>query len=223
MRNTIIVSLALCLIVTGAASQELIGTVGISFQKLQDLKANQRYVAGNNYIRLTPTQSFPPYLQYQFGVRFLVTPKVKLGGTMYLTSTAGRSVTSDYTGSVTLDEKLWCLGGGGYFAYVLHQQQRWNIAVYAITGMDVSSLKTTYSVLLSGAERYHEESKDAAISAALEGGLEFQCNINDRFAFHANAGFHAGAPAQLNDEYDTEVLTINWTGAKVMAGICFRL
>lgn len=221
--NKHVIAICMCLlVVTSVAAQEFVGTIGISMQSLKELKAYQSSVINNMTIPLKTTQSFPNFLQYQLGLRFLVTPKIKIGGTVYLTSTAARSAASDYSGEMTIDQKLSCVGGGGFFSYVLVQKERWNLAPYAIMGINYSHLSMITNIDVTGVERSRDESKFNALSSMFEAGLEFQYNLNDRLTVHANAGGHLSSSEKLTDDYGDEMGIVNWSGAKVMTGICYR-
>jgi len=222
MRRLSLIFLSLCALSLSSRAQELIASVGMSIQNQAALKSYQeRVINFSTFVPLKSTQSFPSYLQYQLSFRSPVTKRIKLGGTMYLTSTAARSAASDYSGEVVIDQKLWCVGAGGYFSYALANRKDWSISVYAIPGLDLSGLKITNTVN-SGVYHENEQTNADAISAVLEGGFEFQYNISERLMVNLNAGGHFSNRAMLVDDYEQSVTHVNWSGFKIMTGIGYR-
>ncbi|MEJ7644918.1 MAG: hypothetical protein WKF87_10005 [Chryseolinea sp.] len=204
-------------------SQELIGSIGISAQAMRELKELQAFNVNQGPATLKNTQSFPPFLQYQLGMRFILSERVKLGGILYLTSTAARSAISDYTGSITVDQKLGCVGTGAYFAYVVTHANRWKISLYAISGVEFSSLNLSVHVNIPSVEVSKRQSKFGAVSAMAEGGLEFQRAVTDRLSLHLNIGAHLSPPTDLINDDNERFGRVNWTGAKIMGGLCYKL
>jgi hypothetical protein len=206
-----------------AAGQELMLTTGLSLHTLEDLKASPAYLY-DYPVELEETQSFPPYLQYGFAMRFpLSYSKITLGGNLYMTSTAARSTYEDYSGMFQINQRLSCLGLGFTFTYTVQEYAKAKVNLYASVGAELSTLKTEVLLRLFN-QSDNEKNTYNAISPMSEVGLEYQYSLSQKFFLHGSGALHISQKAMLiNTEDDSEFRYVNWTGGKFLVGIGCKL
>lgn len=222
-RSTIGSLVMLLVINVTAHAQEVIGVSGLSGHSLTKLKDLQREYINDAVVTLKSTQSFPPYLQHGFILRFRANDVLKLGAYVYGTSTAARSLYEDYSGMVKVDQSLRCLGVGLYSAFLLTREGAGTLSAYCVAGVNLSRMKTAIDIHVSGSRESISEIYTAS-SPMAEVGLEYTRRLGaSNFTFLFSGGFHLSKERMLtNEESGNEWEYVNWTGGKMMAGIGYK-
>lgn len=207
-------------------SQELMVNAGWSISNHADLQRYQQQYIYETGLPLKAVQSYPSYFQYSLVARFPLGQRFQLGGTVFTTSSAARSVYEDYSGIWQMDYSLRCLGFGVTGIYSLNKPApSVSLNLYAILGWNITSLKTyEYASLTSGVPfRNHTEQYRAA-SPSSEIGLECQYFFAGNFFIRGSAGFHLTSSATLvNGGSGDDYAAVNWSGARALLGIGYRL
>lgn len=209
-------------------SQELIVHTGWSISNHSDLRRQQElynFLQDNFHtgVPLKAVQNYPSYFQHSLVARFPLGNRFKLGGTIFSTSSAARSIYEDYSGVQHMDYSLRCLGFGVTGSFSLFKPTpSLSVNLYAILGWNITTLKTheyislkSYGTILNRTEQY------GAASPSTEIGIECQYFFTDKFFVRGSVGLHINSDATLtNDSQD--YATVNWTGVKALAGIGYR-
>jgi hypothetical protein len=204
-------------------AQEVIGVSGLSAHSLTKLKDFQQYYVNDAIVTLKSTQAFPPYLQYGGIVRFPVGRLWKVGAYVYGTSTAARSPYEDYSGMITVDQSLRCIGLGLYGSFDLSQVENGTISVYCVPGINLSTM--TASVDIRVGDDHESSTEDyAAMSPVAEVGLEYSHGLGtSHFTYRVSGGFLFSRESMLtNEKSESEWEYVNWTGGKLMLGIGYN-
>jgi hypothetical protein len=222
MRRIFFLMLVFCS--CSGAAQELIVGAGLSVSQHDDLELRQKLDVYEIGLPLKSVQSYPDYLQYSVIGRVRVGRRFQLGGSIYTTSSAARSVYEDYSGIWRMDYKLTCIGFGvnGNFS-IYNPTPSTAIKVYVMLGWDISKLEMEEYARTTGFYRTKSQSYKAA-STMSEAGLEFQYFFSKKFFIHLNGGFHLNADAKLSsdDGIQPEYGSVNWLGLKAITGIGYR-
>lgn len=214
---------ALCVNVIQAGAQDLVLNTGISFHSLSKLKRFQDLYINDALVPLKSTQSFPPFLQYGFSVRSKLgaTSKLVGGVTVFSVSTAARSTYADYSGRVNVDQTLYAFGASVSLLYPLTFSGKGKLLVYTNIGYEFSKLKLALDIVVNGnSDKGNDVYKASTPMSDL--GLEYQYTINERLFVNLAGGYHIGLEAFLKNS-SGRYEKINWTGAKLLFGVGYRL
>lgn len=218
--RTLILFVLINLCAAAACAQEVVITSGLSVQLLLDLKQRQREHENNGFVDMRSTQSFPPYLQYGGAMTFAISPRFRMGPSLYITSTAARSAYADYSGEMRIDQKLGCFGSAVYATFMLSTHEKGTLSLYALAGLDYTTLKVT-EILRTQYTTSESEETYHAISPMQEIGFQYQWHLNSTWSVQFNGGIHIGVSMPLSNGNE-DYAEVSWSGFKMLTGVAYR-
>lgn len=174
-------------------SQDIGITIGYGTFKMEDLKAlNEEIASQNQSLGLKTTNNFPGFLILGANGFAPISEKFELGGQISLASTGSRMAYSDYSGSMTIDQKLYGVNVGVTPRVILEQDQKNMISLEGTTGITVSghSIKSSLQV---GDETDSDLVKFSSLNLFFEPGFRYgrilgesPLRISVRMAYNIN-------------------------------------
>lgn len=206
-------------------SQDIVVSSGLSQASMKDLKNLQQYLIAEFPVEFKNTQSFPVYFQYNLTVTFKETEKFRWGLRTYTTSTGARSVYSDYSGEVRVDQTVSCIGVVLHSELILKKFARSELAMVLEVGHILSHLSVEGYFKLGNtpAETYTEKFKSG--NRMFETGLCYRYLLNDRLFLFTQAGVQGNVTRELQSTVDGSTLdgfSADWSGFKAFVGLGLR-
>jgi hypothetical protein len=217
MKRILYLSILFMVTFASAQAQEILFNSGISFHSLSQMKSFQNSLNNEFFVPMKSTQSFPSYLQ--FGITYrssLRTKPIRVGTSIYTTSTAARSTYSDYSGTQQLDFKLWCLGISGYINYRVKEFNKSELSFYGHTGTLFNKLNTDFIVQL-GDNTEHSRESFKSLNLVVELGVEYKYFLNPKFFVELQGGMHLNSASDMQSTGNgNSIPAADWTGFKLM-------
>ncbi len=130
--------------------------VGIGAYKMDDMHALQDFFKNESEIEIEAATSFPPYLFYQILYSY-GKPAPRFGLNLRYTSTGGRLATSDYSGSLFLDQLLNMYSiGVSYEGRVIGSVEKLSLRFRCLVYYDQTNLKIKNTLKIGQEEETDE-------------------------------------------------------------------
>jgi hypothetical protein len=227
-RTTIHIILLILLLPAGMRAQEvgISAGFGMSAQRMDDLKALQRYVSSLEVVGLETISSFPEYAMTSVSLYYQLYESIRIGAGYVFASTGARSNYTDYTGEISWDILASSHRLGAFLSYAVLDGERYDLSVYGRVDANISRVTLSRTIYVMGYGTRQNE-KYGGVKAGFTAGTEFLWHFRD-FSLGVDGGYMLDLPASLSS-LDSGgdltipsggapmVITADWTGWRAQA------
>jgi hypothetical protein len=214
----------------GIRAQELglSAGIGLSNQRMEDLKELQLYNMSQEFVEMEVLSSYPDYTLTSVSLYYQLYDDIRIGGGYVYSSTGARSNYTDYSGEVNLNILANSHRIGAFLAYQLVGGNWYDLSVYGRADGHISRVERTRSIYVLGVGSRSTE-RFTGMKAAFTAGSEFLFHFRE-ISFGLDGGYMLDLPAPLtssdtNSELKipsngtSKVVTTDWTGWRAQAKV----
>lgn len=205
--------------------------IGIATYSMSDLKILQKNIFDNPPVKLNVVQIFPPFLLYKIGLKHYQNSNLILGGEVLFTSTGGRIVYSDFSGSIKGDQLVNVFSVGPKVGYKISQSNKFGLEIESLATFDYTNLELKNSLIV-GSQTNSSSEKFVAYGVSLHPRF----NFNYSFKFIVIYAYLGGQitviqnPFIWKEDNESQIsidgkngLKPQWSGLRSGIGIGFKL
>lgn len=204
---------------------------GIATFSMDDLKELQMSTVDNSEIQLVTTESFPSYYFWEISAGVKIYNKFHASLGFDYTSTGARSIYSDYSGLLRLEQVLTRKGVSVTFGYTILRKGKSSViglikTSIIMTDLNVDNFLRFEDFDIEESETLSFKSKNVGISPgfqyqfsfgklSLMATLGYEFNSTGKLQFKGNrSGFLANA--------NNEAAVADWRGVRALIGVGYR-
>jgi hypothetical protein len=205
--------------------------IGIATYSMSDLKLLQKNIFEDTPVILNTVEKFPPFIQYQIGVKHYQASNIILGGEVLFTSTGGRIVYSDFSGSLRGDQLVNVFSAGPKVGYKISQSNKFALEIESLTSFDFTNLELKNSLIVgSQTDQSSEKFRAYGVSLYPRFNLNYSFKILVLYAFLGGQITVIQNPFIWKEDNESQItldgkngLKPQWSGLRSGIGIAFKL
>lgn len=214
------------------AQFRLWASAGFGMYSMNDLKEIQKGIGSSFPIQGQITDQFPGTTYYEAGfIKDSEDRKPFYGLALLYMSTGGRVQYTDYSGSLTSDQLVSCIGFSIPFGLILNPESTFKLRLDLRPGILLNSLEVTYEASI-GSQTQNDATRFRSVNFFFQPTLNVERNLGSFTAF-AGLGYHfsiVSGKVILEGNDNAYLLTpdgkqagLNWSGVRVAVGIGYRI